>query len=66
MRPEALFGVMPNSCEKMPMYTDGPSSAELPRNEYSEHTTRIIVFLKLDHCSGSLGSRAGTGNSAWP
>lgn len=32
------------------MYTDGPRSAEFPKNEYSEQMTRIIVFLYVGHC----------------
>lgn len=57
---------MPNSCENIPMYTDGPKRAVLPRKEYRAQATSINVFLVLPHCSGSFGSSAGTGNSAWP
>lgn len=38
----------------------------LPRKEYRAHVTKINVFFVLPHCSGSLGSSAGTGKSAWP
>lgn len=49
MRPEAVLGETPNSSEKMAMYTDGPKSAEFPRNEYRAQTVRIMVFLKFPH-----------------
>ena len=34
----------------MPMYTEGPSKAELPRNEYTAHRISIMFFLNGDHC----------------
>ena len=48
------------------MYTDGPRSAEFPKNEYNEHVSRIPSFLNEVHCSGSFGSSAGIGKRAWP
>jgi len=36
------------------MYTDGPTNDEFPRNEYSEHMIKIMVFLKLDHFQSSI------------
>lgn len=41
----------------MPMYTEGPSSAELLKNEYREHTSRIKPLRVFDHFHGQTGKR---------
>ena len=33
----------------IPIYTDGPKRAELPKKEYNEQMTKIIVFFQLGH-----------------
>jgi hypothetical protein len=49
MRPEAFVGVMAKASANMPMYTEGPRSAEFPRKEYNEQIIRIIIFFHFGH-----------------
>jgi hypothetical protein len=65
-RSDALVGVILNSSEYSPMYTEGPRRAQFPRKEYIDTHSNIKDFLVFDHWSGSLGFSSGTGYSAWP